>query len=685
MNLRDLSKRVKQRINAVFAANGLSKKEDREKMTNADWNKFNASYLEQYGVSFEDDLAAPDDTPASEIPPEAQGATPETALSSELQTQVLNALNDVASTTGSAAPAAPPATVGDATQAMVAAINTVTEGFRQLASSPEPSTPLEVVRANGNTLSPDIFACVMGYSDHTETHLFGIEEKFFTRGSWWSEMVVNGKGKDVYTSADTKVFAEGFKEYAEAFSARCHQLAGSNQLNLLDYNKIIKGESFVDYSRIDAKFGEYSVRRMDAVIAYLRTLSSVGHIFPVVSNVQNELTAPTAFFEELSQSYKSGYIPKGGVNFDGEKYRVADVMFKFLFEDPKALEKAYIGYKNREGSHPMKWHLFEWCIAYFGEILFNEQQRRRVVGVLVPRQGDFPQPAMFGADGALRAIQRVEEELKVLPFDQLRLYDEITILEYVRKFWADVTMLLPSMNRMRLFMNEKHQLWYIDAYDAKYSKNNDYSGPNSRIRYYSPEDIIWVPNMDVNDYKMWITIPGNVENYEDKPNEMYGNFYFEQHMEQLWIASWWKEGSGVLAPGVQFDILENLKKSKRKMQWIFTNYPVAALDADATTIDGELCYEFETGENTAATVITDIKNMATDRVYKIICGDLTNKTTIANSGNFSELASAWNPTVVGDYIKVYAQLDEQAVTIGGKQRKVVVPTGKFLELERKVS
>ena len=680
-----MNKRTKKRAWNIFGLMGKSKKEDRDNMTEKDWQQFNATYQEKYGISFEEDLAAPDDSSDEGSAPGSQGASPEATLSPELQAQVLEALNDAAEATGSSAPESAPETVGEAMKGMITAMNTVATGFRELAKQPESSNPVEIVRANGNNMSPDAFSRFMGYTESTETYLFGIEEPFFARGNWWSEIVVTGKGKEKYTTADAKGFAEKFKEYAEAFSDRCSQLAKSNQVNLLDYNKIVHGESYVDYSRIDAKFGEYSVRRMDAIIAYLRTLKSVSHIFPVVSNIQNEAKAPTAFFEELSQSYKSGYIAKGSVNFDGEVYRVADVMFKFWFEDPKALEKAYIGYYNREGSHPMKWHLFEWCIVHFGTILFNEQQRRRVIGVVVPRQGDFPQPAMFSADGGLRAIQRVEEELKILPFKDLKLYDEVTILEYVRKFWAYVTMILPSMNNMRLYVNEKHQLWYVDAYDAKYSKNNDYSGPNSKIRYYSPDDIIWVPNMDANDYKMWISVPGNVENYEDKPNEMYGNFYFEQHMEQLWIASWWKEGAGVLAPGVQFDTLENLEKSKRKMQWLFTNYPVVPLDPDATVIDGELCYEFETGENTATTAITDIENVSTERVYKIICGSLTNKTTIAKSGNFSEITAAWNPTAVGDYLKVYAQLEEQTVTIGGKQKKIVVPTGKFLELGRKVS
>jgi hypothetical protein len=151
------------------------------------------------------------------------------------------------------------------------------------------------------------------------------------------------------------------------------------------------------------------------------------------------------------------------------------------------------------------------------------------------------------------------------------------------------------------------------------------------------------------------------------------------------MASWWKEGAGVLAPGVQFKTLADLEASKRKMQYIFTNYPVVMLEDGATTADGASAYEFETGENAATTALTDISNASAERIYKIICGSMTNATTVEKAGNFSEITADWTPGAVGDYIKLYAQLQETTVTVGGKTKKVVTPTGKFLELERKVT
>ena len=674
-----MNKTTKQRLTAIFAFFGLTTKEKRDAMTNEDWNKVKAEYLKKFGVELESDLSVPEE---EETPP-AEPGTEAGPISPELQQQIIAALEEAAQATGTPAPAQPPSTVEEASRSLIAAMTAATQTIRVLAAQPEPNIPAAVIGA-GTAMPAQLFAMVMGHTPHTQTHLFGIENDYFRRGNWWNELVASGKGKDNYRDEDATDFRAAFNNYSKDFKARCIELASTNQIGLLDYSKMIRGESYLDYSKMHTRLGEYIVRRMDTIIAYLRTLKSVSHLFPVVSNVQNKMTAPTAFFEELSQSYKSGHIFKGAVNFDGEIYHVDDIMFKFFFDDPKQLEKEYIGYMNREGSNPMKWTLFEWCIVHFGTLLFNEQQRRRVVGVKVPRQGDFPQPAMLAADGALRAIQRVEEELKVLPFKEFNIYDRSTIVDYVETFYEEVMAILPNMEGYRVWANEKHKPWYLKGYREKYGRDTDFTGTKENIADLSPGNILWVPNMAMNDYKMWIVKHGNVENYEDKPNEMYG-FYFQQDLEQLILASWWKEGSGVLAPGVQFNTRADLEKSARRLQWLFTNYPVISLDPDATVIDGLAGYEIETAANTAATAITDITNASMERVYKIICGSMTNRTTIAKAGKFANIASAWTPAAVGDYIKVYAQLKEETQTVGGKQKKVVVPTGNFLELERKVS
>ena len=112
------------------------------------------------------------------------------------------------------------------------------------------------------------------------------------------------------------------------------------------------------------------------IIAYLRTLKTVDHIFPWRSGIQDGEIIPTAFFGEFSQRYQAGEVFKGSAKISQEIARVSDVMIKYKFEDLIALEKQYIGYLNKEGSDVMKWTFIEWLLVYIYKAMFNEQVRR---------------------------------------------------------------------------------------------------------------------------------------------------------------------------------------------------------------------------------------------------------------------------------------------------------------------
>jgi hypothetical protein len=318
---------------------------------------------------------------------------------------------------------------------------------------------------------------------------------------------------------------------------------------------------------------------------------------------------------------------------------------------------------------------------YFGQQLNNELQRRRVVGVRVPQQNVVANPAMLAADGVLRAIERTEEQLKVWPFEAMGAYTDSTIVDYFETIWDAVDDIVPSMEGLRLYANLKHKKWYLRNFREKYGDNTDFTGTRSDLIDVNPEQIQWVPNMPTNCYKVWITYPGNVENLEYVPGEMY-SFKFHEGFEDVKVLSRWMEGAVVQKVGIQYATKADLQASARKNQWLFTNYPATTLAPNATTADGHVNTLFLTGANTGATALTDIVNASEEQVYKIVCGDLTSATTIAKSGNFSEISAAWTPTVVGQYIKLYAQLVDYTIVVDGQNVTATRKTGKFLELER---
>jgi hypothetical protein len=241
------------------------------------------------------------------------------------------------------------------------------------------------------------------------------------------------------------------------------------------------------------------------------------------------------------------------------------------------------------------------------------------------------------------------------------------------------------MEDILLFVNLKHQPWYLRWFREKYGTDGDFTGTRNSLIDVNPRRIVWVPNMPMNNYKMWATSPGNIENLEYLPNEMLG-FVFLEDFETVSVRSRWMEGSVVQKVGVQYKTIAELEASKRQNQWLFTNFPVTRLDSGATTIDGKLNTEFLTGTNTAAVVLTDVTNASEEVVYKIISGITgANATKITKSGKFAKISDDWIPAAVGDYIKLYAELEDYTVTVEGKSYKATRPTGNFLELERKVT
>mgnify|MGYP001256824242 CR=1 FL=1 len=651
-------KKWQKRFMAIVAALGFTEKVKDGSLTADEQKQIFAEYEKQHNITFADDRAANEDA--------------------EPEDQLLSAedLADIANLLG-VAPETLPANQQTVVKGLVNKTKEQQQTIQTLSEEPEVDNPVKQVNATMDAAKARMI--MIGAAPHTPKFLFGVEHERYSREKWYNELFITRTPfGDKLSEENKKDFMSAVKDMGVALKERSEQLNSNNMLALLDFNKMIAGQSHIDYSDLTGTAGEYVVRRTDLILAYFRSLPSVAHIFPVVSHVQNKEIAPNATFGELSQGYRSGRIFKGNVKFAAEVYSVVDVMFKYKFSDLIKLEKMYIGYLNREGSNVIKWTFVEWIMVHFGRILIDEQNKRRVSGYRVPQQNVVANPANLAADGALRAIERVEEQLKVLPFDDLALYTSISIVDYFESFWDKVNMILPSMDGYKLYANGRHKQWYLRAYRSKYGAQNDFTGSNTQLIDLAPDSIIWVPNMPVNCYKAWITIPGNVENYEDKPNEMTA-FYFERDFEDILTLSRWKEGSGLLQAGVQYKTKAELVASNREMQWIFTNLPASALTLAASiSFKDNILYKIS-----GDTAVTSVTNYSPDVVYKLFASAAA--VEIAKSGPFSKITEKFTAGAAGDYIKVYAELEDYTATVDGETVTLTRPTGKFLELERKVT
>lgn len=111
--------------------------------------------------------------------------------------------------------------------------------------------------------------------------------------------------------------------------------------------------------------------------------------------------------------------------------------------------------------------------------------------------------------------------------------------------------------------------------------------------------------------------------------------------------------------GVTFTFTRNGAYNSALYKGAVTNNNVfAADDATPSVADGSI---FMTGDNTAATAITDLDDVVVGSQITILGGGGTNASTIDNSGYYS-LSAAWTATV-GTYIVLYVRADNDYVEL----------------------
>lgn len=488
----------------------------------------------------------------------------------------------------------------------------------------------------------------------TGTHLFGIEHDMFSLNKRWNKLAAKGQSVLFESYNKDKAMRELKAEvatYGQDLSIRMSLLHGMGKLNVV----ALTTEGEIDYSGLsDAKLGDqYVVRRMDALIAQILMLPNLTDIFPMRSNIQDKELLTNAFFGEFSQSYQPGEVSKGSMELQPEVATVYDVMFKYLFKSFKWIERTYLGYLNTSGSDPVKWNLIEWMVLEIAKALKNEQNSRLILGYRIePVEGKVA-PYMFASTGLVHKLFQYMEEHKLLPFDDAvyNNYTKANIGDAMEAFVEDVADVYPlEVKNFTLYINSKHKAWYKAWYRNKYGKDLDFTGPQLMLEEHEVP-IKFIPNMG-NLKLMLLTQPGNFQTLEDKPGEMF-KVAFEQRLEAVWSWSVWKEGISATFVGKAFKDKASLVANNYDGQVVFINYPVTAVAADATTVDGKSDFLFRTVENSKATVITDIVNARPGVVYRIECGSTTNASTIAKAGKFADLTDAWSPNAVGSWIKVY--------------------------------
>lgn len=653
----------KKKFTQILQSLGFVEKAKKNELNEEDWQKIDAAFKDKFGTTVSDAMAESQNAASIKADREA-------ALS------IINAVTaNESEESGEANAGTPGATqvqensLERGVQSMATKLDNLTSQNKELKEQVDKMAKIVTPDVPHSTVTRKLNAQGTGT---TETHLFGIEHDMFSMNNRWNKITQNPNVAKLTdpSKEDFTAFQAVTYKYGGSVASRYRYLKENNMLELVK-----KDASFAsDFTELaNAGLGDqYITLRQDALIARILAIPTVYDLFPRRYGVQDRELMTIAYFDELSQAYQKGQVFKGGMKLQPEMGYVDDSMFKTEFGPMKEIERMYIGYLNTDGSDPMKWSMIEWQLLNMYKVLVNEQNTRVIRGCYVKPETGVAGSYLNAGTGLLYTLQRYYHENKLLPHSDevYNDYTEVTMLDGVNAFIEDVIAVLDedeSLDNKFIYLNKRHQSWWIKNIRTKFGKDTDFTGPESYLNVV-PDfgvKIKWVPNLG-NTKLMFIQEHGNLQALEFIPGEMLA-VDFDKSMELMHVWSTWKEGFSGFIVGKAFNSLADLKANEYSMQAIFMNRPATELVADATTADASKNYWFVTGINTAAKALTDITGAKKGVVYIIETGDTTFPTSITKAGKFATITETWTPENQGDYIMV-----------------ILNNAGTFIELERRV-
>lgn len=631
---------MKKKLLAILATLGLkSRVQNKETLSQQEWDQVKTAYKEKYGNELLDDMNAPDE---EEEKPESTAGMTEDQV-----TRIYSILGVTEGTEHN------PVDLESRIQNLVNSNQSLTERVAALERNPARDQPEETTSVIVNLNGPGT----------TQNFLFGIENPAFSMQHRWNRIAANRRSAADSYNAD-EVESSFYREariFAASLSDR-YKFLNENHMLLAD--QLAAGEFSTTYQGVtDAKVGDqYVIRRQDALIARVLKVRDLTKYFPVRYGIQDHDLVFNAFFSEVSQAYQEGEVYKGGMSIESEMGHVDDVMFKLKWGSIKKIERMYIGYLNKEGSDPIKWTMIEFMLLNSLLTAQAEQNKRRVRGIYAAPETGKAGSYLNSSTGIIYTLIRYMHEFKIMPHidPSYNSYTSSTMLAAVREFVCDVKESLPEdedLGQHVIYLNARHKQWWMDNCRSAYGKDIDFSGPASYLNIVPDTEvpIRWLPFMGSLPF-MFMDIPGNLQFLEDEPGEMM-NVKAKDDMELVKAWATWKEGCAAAFTGKHFSSKAAMEANHYEFQQIFLNKPSVSLTDGATKPDAANGFWFETITNTAATAITDIDHAKAGVAYIIECGSITNASTIAKSGKFAGLTAAWTPTAIGDYIMVILNAD----------------------------
>ncbi len=416
---------------------------------------------------------------------------------------------------------------------------------------------------------------------------------------------------------------------------------------------VVEGTSSLDLTTLISDLGDYSRRRREDLISFMRENNLLDRIFPFISGVNDMDVFTNLFLGEFTQAAQKAWTPKGTFKIQPEMVRIFPIKIDHTFDDLKVLETTWLSDLNKEGSSAYKMSFVGYLLKQMLLKAAQEDAIAAVKGVYIA-----PTPGVAGSylnrmNGLLKYLRDKITELKLIPFTGLGEWNENNILDYERQMIA----LIPEQWRDAPNMGLYASMKYMEARYALKKKlegqNTIYDPNKSTVDGYENIRLIAVPHMGESK-RVFITPIGNIRQLEFIPNE---NKFVEIEKEKRVVNAFvdYKRGIQALAVGRKWAPEETPNHDQQLIWCNDVDLPSSVfikMIADDTTPSVKEHTSLESVDNTQATAITDIDDLPVGGTCILKCGSNTNAITIAQAGNFANITAAWNPAV-GDTITLY--------------------------------
>lgn len=575
----NLTDEQKAKVNK-YASGGKEPKGDMQKFADVFSEKFNA------------EIAALKDNTTAQAEYEAWLAKNQTAQP--------NAETEEEVTGDAVVPEADEKTLTASIKQLIKANESLTQTNAQLAADnqklkdlPEDDKPEAVITIENNTTVT-----------HSATHLFASNQSYDALDRPWNKNAANATQQGVLPNAST------------------------------DWN------NKVNIDKINEDLGAYSRRNANEIMSLLMDGYDIPKHWSVVTNIQDEYVFASIVTGEITQAFKSQFLPKNNQRFVPVINKIYDKQIDVFFtvKQMKQLEKSWLNQFFNEGSTPFKMSFARYLL---GEIFKQARKEDKITlfkGVysnpdLVPdTAGSF----MNSMSGLLKFIDKHRNK-SYKAFDLPVLTPVNTYAVLTKMCQEQLPLDFRSLPGLKLSLGKEVHRWYVDGREAAKGLVQDYERDARHIEGMMNIEFDIRPQLEGTGF-VYLTTDNNLGIMVDRPGEE-SALEMEKDLERRGIIGVgdYKLGVFVKAFGATVDpnadvTYENQIFFSNNVELLTDTYvPVAANDVTPSISEHNA---LRIGaNNTNATDITNFDDATSGQFVHVYCDDATNAPTIKNNTN----------------------------------------------------